>query len=88
MAGGGGGATGIRGRVTPFSASNVVNLRRDGVVIQQLGPGGSTYDFEDTLPLDGTTYTYDFYESRLGYADSTDSADVTGKPTTLSGPGA
>lgn len=82
-AGGGGGATGIRGRVTPASTLTTVNLRRDGTIIQVLGPGASSYDFEDYLPLNGTTYTYDFTESRTGYTTSTDSGDATGKPTTL-----
>lgn len=84
-AGGGGGATGIRGTITANSALNTVSLERDSVVIQQFGPGALTYTFEDVLPLDGVTYTYNTFETRTGYVQSVDSGTAAGKPTTLGG---
>ncbi len=83
QSGGGYSATGIRGLITPNSSLNTISLERDGVVIQTFGPGSTSYDFEDNLPINGTTYAYDIYESRTGYQTSADSGSVSGKPTTL-----
>jgi hypothetical protein len=92
-AGGGASATGIRGRITKNSALNGAELDRDTDVafgtaetIQTFATGELVHNWEDSLPLNDTTYYYRHRETRTGYTASSYSAGVSGKPTNLSGP--
>lgn len=79
--------TGIRFTVTPDSVSDRVYIERSTTsgsgfaVIGSVKNGEQNYD--DPLPINGVTYYYRAYAARTGYANSANSAEISGTPQDL-----
>jgi hypothetical protein len=82
-----GATTGIVITVTPDAVNDTVYIERSTVSGSGFAVIGSVkngeQDYTDPLPINGVTYYYRAYAARAGYANSANSAEVSGTPQDL-----